>query len=142
MRRVIISILVTAIVVFPVLLFAGSDIPNLKGKWTGKTYGIKYGKGDPKAHKKDSELEKPGELVFTMAIDFQDKRVFSGIRSSSRNSERILGVISSDNKTLYFVDEDGYLDGRLLGKDKMEVVYREVHPSTHVISICIYDRIK
>ena len=140
MRRIIIMVTVVVVLIVPALVAAESDIPNLMGKWVGKARGIKYGKADPMAHKKESELGKVTSLGFVITIDFQDGRAFSGTRATTRNSERLLGVIRSDNKTLYMVDEDGYLSGHLLSENKMEVIYREIHYPIHGLSIGIFER--
>jgi hypothetical protein len=140
MRSTTLAIVVTAFLMFPVLSFGEGAIPDLKGKWVGQTEGIKYGKGDPKGHRNES---KPGEvtrLEFTMSFEFQEGRVFSGTRSSKRNSERFIGVIRSDNKTIYIIDEDGYISGHLLSKNKMELIYREVMHPVQVVHIGIFER--
>jgi len=62
-------------------------------------------------------------LQLTLKIDLQDGCRFSGTKSSPKYSERILGMMSNDNKTFYMVDEDGYFFGKLLSSTKMEVCY-------------------
>jgi hypothetical protein len=141
MRKSALAVITAMVFLFPVLAVAGSDVPDLKGVWKGTVHGIKHGTGDEKAHKKESELGKKSSLDMTLTIEAQDGRVISGTHASPRDSEKAVGVIRGDNKTVLITDEDGFIHGKLLAPDKMEVVYMEAGP-VQVISLGTYTKQK
>lgn len=111
-----------------------SEIPNIIGTWkgTGEVITDVQGK-NPVAHKDDTA---PKPRAWTFIIDKQDGRTFSGTRTSSVASEKVIGVISYDNKSLYMVDEDGSIFARLLSENQMELVYLEIIPgNSRVVAI-------
>jgi hypothetical protein len=117
-----ISVLVFCWVAFPISAFAGTKAPDICGVWTGTNEGVIAG------HTPHTERNKRGNvrlfnLQLTLKIDLQDGCRFSGTKISPKYSEKIVGVISIDNKTFYMVDEDGYFFGKLLSSTKMEVYY-------------------
>lgn len=139
--------------IFPILLVlslfvvgtavAGGDVPDLKGTWVGSDLqGMKIGKDDPKHHEPDSKSDGVHTIEFTLNIESQKGRLLKGTHSSKTNKERVLGVISSDNKSFYLVDEDSHFVGKLLAPDKFELIWMEVHPSTQGVSHAIYTKKK
>lgn len=120
---------------------AAGDVPDLKGTWVCKPIGgMKYGKGDPKVHMKDEDLGKPYLMKFTMTIDTQKGRLISGTRTSAANKEKVIGVISLDNKSVYMVDQDGYLVCKLIDPDKMEMIYMQATYPVQVVGQGVYTR--
>ena len=141
MRNSILALLVAIGLAIPVLGITGDNVPDLKGTWKGQSYGIKYGKGDVKAHRPDA----PGKLTvmdITLKIDSQEGRIFSGMKISAKGQEKILGVIRADNKSIGMTDEDSYHLGEILAPDKMEIVWMEAQPPVQGISHTIYTREK
>jgi hypothetical protein len=61
-------------------------------------------------------------VPFTLTIDKQDDRRFSGSFSSSLGSETAIGVISRHG-TIYLVDDDGYSVGTILAPNRIELCY-------------------
>lgn len=64
-----------------------------------------------------------GEFDFTLTIDKQEGFRFSGTKESAKWKEAVSGVIGFDSKTVYMVDDNGFLFCRLVSPDKMELVY-------------------
>jgi hypothetical protein len=67
---------------------AETAIPDLRGTWKGNSESIILGAGN--SHHEDSETAEPrsASVAFTMTIDKQDGRRFSGTFSSVRASEQ------------------------------------------------------
>jgi hypothetical protein len=61
-------------------------------------------------------------VPFTMVIDKQDGRRFSGTFSSPRHSETVIAVISR-NGTIYLVDDDGYTTGTMLAEPDGDLLH-------------------
>ena len=141
MRTSILALLVAICLAIPSVAISGDNVPNLKGTWKGTSYGIKYGKDKLHWHR-PSDAGKVTPVDFTLTIDFQKGRVFSGTKASARDKERLLGVICADNKTIGIVDEDSYHFGKLLAPDKLEIVYMEARPPAQGVSHAIYTRKK
>jgi hypothetical protein len=98
---------------------AADQIPDVKGKWVGKTYSIVAGSG---AHWPSSKgtFEKPGlfEKDLVIEITNQDGRRFWGNQIFTGNGEhteeRMIGELTGkDNKNVVLVDSDGYLTGQI-----------------------------
>ena len=106
---------------------AEPEIPDLKGTWAVEIAGVgreKLGETTyPKLHP-----EKLGfhEAEFTLVIEKQEGFRFSGFRQSVRKKETVSGVFGFDNQSLYMVDDDGILIGRLVTPDRMELIYLHV----------------
>jgi hypothetical protein len=122
------------------------NIPDLEGTWVGGGGdGIRVNKApgsgetDPLAQRTEAGPSK-NMLTFTVVIDFQDGYSFSGTRGTEKLTETLVGVIGSDNETLYLVDEDGYLFGQLLSDDQMELVYLENGEYAQIAGRAIYTR--
>ena len=120
-------------------------IPDLKGTWVGGDgSGIRVdkdsgtGEADPLAHREAGPSK--NALTFTVVIDFQDGASFSGTRGTEKLTETLVGVIGSDNETLYLIDEDGYLFGQLLSDDQMELIYLENSENAQIAGRGIYTR--
>ena len=72
-------------------------------------------------------------LPFTLTVDKQDGRRFSGTFASPRNSEQVIAVISRDG-SIYLADDEGYTRGTLLAPDRMELCFLYVSVSARVAS--------
>ena len=111
---------------------ATPEIPDLRGTWKGESQSIVLG-GNP--HHPATQLSEPrlSSVPFTLVIDKQDGRRFSGTFSSPRSSEKILAVFSRDG-TLYMVDEEGYTHGTMLAPDRMELCHMYVSTTLRIAS--------
>ena len=107
---------------------AETAIPDLRGTWKGESESIVLGGANPH-HSTPSPPAgaRLSAVAFTMTIDKQDGRRFSGTFSSARGNDPIIAVISRSN-TIFMVDDDGYTVGTLLAPNRMELCY--MHQST------------
>jgi hypothetical protein len=129
----------TAIIAFALLavLPAGAEtaIPDLRGTWRGDSESIVLGGGNP--HHVPAQPTEPQlrSVPFTLTVDKQDGRRFSGTFSSPRSSEKIIAVVSRGGAIL-MVDDDGYGHGTMLAPNRMELCYLQVS-STARIASCV-----
>lgn len=121
--------------------WAGGKVPSLVGKWNVETKGGVMLNSD-----KESSITHwtAGQTVLNGQLEIisQDDRFVKGTYTSQRGSEKIIGMISSDGKFMYSVDVDGFVDWKIVGKDKLEGVYRHAKPSDSVVAIGIAKRQK
>ena len=101
---------------------AQTAIPDVRGTWKGDSESIVLGRGNP--HHAGPNVTKPrlSTIPFTMTIDMQDGRRFSGTFASAKHSEQVIAVISH-NGTIYMVDDDGWTSGTMLAPNRMELCY-------------------
>jgi hypothetical protein len=140
-KIVALGIVLLACVVTSTLSFADSGIPNLVGTWTVKTEGgvlLKGSASGPKTHHSGEYSTLTAEMVVTK----QQGRVVYGTFTSPKATERFIAVIGMDNKTLYYADEDGFTDCKIVNKDRMDVVYRHVTALDTVIGVGTFTRKK
>lgn len=121
--------------------FADSPIPNLIGKWEIKAEGGMLLRTD-----KPGEIThwEPSQTTLAAEADIykQTGRVFYGKFKSKRATEEFVGVIGPDNKTIYFSDSDGFLDGWIINNDKIEHIYRHTTPKDTVAAVGSWTRKK
>ncbi len=115
---------------------AEDAVPNLVGKWTGTfTGGVRHGGGQLAPPDEGADFVHPGDRTYTLAIDKQDGRGFTGTWSSVLGSETLQGVIRLDDKTLLIVDTDSSEEATLLSPTEMEFCNHTVTTSDH-FSFC------
>lgn len=123
------------------ICFAQSNIPNLMGTWTVKSQAALMMKDKSPGkwtHHEKQVNDLNAEAVFTK----QEGRLLWGKFKSPRLSEEFIAVIGFDNKTLYFVDQDGFIDASLVDKDTIQSVYRHSGPADSVVSLGTWHRKK
>ena len=101
---------------------AESALPDLRGTWKGNSESIILGAGNPHHAAPPSAEPRLNSVAFTMVIDKQDGRRFSGTFSSARGNEKFVAVISR-NSTILLVDDDGYTVGSILAPNRIELCY-------------------
>jgi len=111
---------------------ADTAMPEMRGTWEGDSHSVVVGGG---LHHPDA---KPGEprfttVPFTLVVDKQDGRRFSGTFSSPRSSEKVVAVLSRDGKIM-MADDDGYTIGSILAPNKIELCY--IKPGATRIASC------
>jgi hypothetical protein len=113
---------------------AQTAIPDMKGTWTGDSESIVLGPGN-QHHRAETAPAEPrlSSVKFTMVIDKQDGRRFSGKFSSARGTETVIAVISRSGQIL-LIDDDGYSIGTMLGPDKVDLCYMQQNPGMRVAS--------
>jgi hypothetical protein len=72
-------------------------------------------------------------VPFTLVIDKQDGRRFSGTFSSARSSETVVAVIAR-NGTIMMADDDGYTLGTVIAPNRIELCYLRVSAASRVAS--------
>ena len=121
---------VTALWTFTVS--AQTSVPDLRGTWKGDSESVVWGGGNPH-HSKTSKDAQFRSVPFTLVVDKQDGRRFSGTFSSSRSSEAIVAVISR-NGTILLADDDGYTVGTVLAPNRIELCYLKMGQNARVAS--------
>ena len=99
--------------------------PDVRGTWKGDSETILLGTGNPHHEPNQAPTPQLRSMPFTLVVDQQDGRRFSGTFSSPRSSEKVVAVISRDG-TIYLVDDEGYTHGTMLAPDRMELCYMYV----------------
>lgn len=113
---------------------AESAVPDVRGVWKGQSETIVLGPGNPHHHAAAaSAAPRLNSVAFTLNIDRQDGRRFSGTFSSARGEEKVIAVISRTG-AIYMVDDDGYNVGTMLAPDRMEICYLMQAPPSRVAS--------
>ena len=56
------------------------------------------------------------------------------------STENFVGAIGLDNKTLYCSYEQGFLEGKIIDKDTIQIVYRHVTPTDSVVAVGVWTR--
>ena len=141
MKKHIIGIVLMAFLAGASLCFAESGIPNMVGKWSTKAEGgviTKGGESGAKTHHSGEFSTLSGEAVVTK----QQGRVLHGTFTTPKASESFIAVIGMDNKSFFYSDEDGFLEGNIVNKDKINVVYRHVTSADTVVAVGTWTRKK
>jgi hypothetical protein len=115
---------------------AQTAIPDLRGTWKGQSESIVLGHGN--THHDAAVTDKPrlSSIPFTMIIDMQDGRRFSGTFASTKATDPIIAVISQ-NGTIHMVDEDGWTSGTILAPNRMELCYMARNATDRVASCTV-----
>jgi hypothetical protein len=130
MQKFVGIVALAALAVTPVA--AQAPFPDLRGTWTGTSESIVAGMGT-NHHPGASKGPRLSSVEFTMKIDKQDGRRFSGTFASARASEPIIGVLSRTG-AIFVADPDGYTHGTLLAPDRMELCYLQQAGGARVAS--------
>lgn len=134
MKRMTISVVVLAMVFTMGICFADSGIPNLVGTWNTEVQGgvvLNGAKHSAKTHHRGEFSSLKGEWIVTK----QQGRVLRGTFKSPRATEKFVAVIAMDNKSLYYADEDGFLEGQIVNADQINIVYRHSGASDTVVAV-------
>jgi len=116
----------------PAAALTETTIPDLRGTWKGESQSIVLG-GTPHHPKQQAGEPRLTSVAFTLVIDKQEGRRFSGTFSSAHHSETIIAVISRSG-TIYMVDDDGYDVATMLSPDRMEICYLHLSSGSRIAS--------
>ena len=111
---------------------AQSPIADLRGTWKGSSESIVAGGGNTHHHGQ-AQSPRLTSIAFTMTIDKQDGRRFSGTFASARSTEPIVGVIAR-NGAIYIADTDGYTFVTMLALNRLEACYLQTKPDAQIAS--------
>jgi hypothetical protein len=114
---------------------AQGSIPDLRGTWKGESESVVFGAGahpHPGSGPREDAIRFTSK-PFTMTVDKQDGRRFSGMFSSERSTETVIGVVSRSG-TIFMVDDDGYNVGTLLAPNRLEMCYLHLSAASRVAS--------
>jgi hypothetical protein len=112
---------------------AQTAIPDLRGTWKGDSESIVLNGGNPHHQPTASNDPELRSVAFTLVVDKQEGRRFSGTFSSARSSEKVIAVISR-NGTIFLADDEGYTTGIMLAPNRMELCYLHVSSAARVAS--------
>jgi hypothetical protein len=107
--------------------------PDLRGTWKGESESLILGGGNPHHPPAQANAPELRSVPFTLTIDRQDGRRFSGTFSSPRSSEKVIAVIFRGG-TIFMADDEGYTNGTLLAPNRMELCYLHVSSAARVAS--------
>ena len=107
-------------------------MPEMRGTWKGDSHSIALGGGP---HHLDTKSDEPRftSVPFTLVVDKQDGRRFSGTFSSAQHSETVVAVVSRAG-SIFMADDDGYTAGAMLAPDRMEICYSHSSSATRIAS--------
>jgi hypothetical protein len=131
MLRLTWTLMFVALITVPAT--AETAIPDLRGTWTGESESIVSGGANPHHGAKRGAEPRLSNIAFTMVVDKQDGRRFSGTFSSARGKDPIIAVVSRTG-AIYLVDDDGYTIGSMLAPNKIELCYMRLSPAARVAS--------
>jgi hypothetical protein len=123
----------------PVLAYADDKIPDVQGKWVGKTHSIVVGRGGHWPSTNGS-FDKPGLSSKDLVIEItgqSDQRVW-GISTLSGDGEQtrepfIGELFGPKYRELLVADTDGYLHGTFHG-GQLSFCYAQAGKETAVVS--------
>ena len=114
---------------------AETALPDFRGTWKGESESIVLDGGNTHHLPTQSNEPQLRSVPFTLTIDKQDGRRFSGAFSSARSTERVIAIISRSG-TILLADNDGYTFGTMLAPNRMELCHLHV-ASTARIASCL-----
>ena len=112
---------------------AETAIPDFPGTWKGESESIVFEGGNTHHSATQSNEPQLRSVSFTLTIDRQDGRRFSGTFSSARGSERVIAVFSR-NGAILLADDDGHTYGTMLAPNRMELCHLQVAPTVRIAS--------
>ena len=112
---------------------AETAIPDVRGTWKGDSETIIRGAGNPHHAAPKPAAPRLNSVAFTLTVNQQDGRRFSGTFSSARGNDPVIAVISRTG-AIYMVDDDGYTVGTMLAPNRMELCYMQLSPKSRIAS--------
>jgi len=141
MKKIAVSVIMLIFLFGTGVCLADSNIPNLVGTWTVKADGAVITRGNAPGAKTHHSGEF-SVLTAEATVTKQQGRALHGTFKSQRATENFIAVIGTDNKSVYFADEDGFMEGKIINKNKINMIYRHVSPSDTVVAVGTWTRKK
>lgn len=110
--------------------------PDMVGTWNGTTNTTVFGGGEHHTSQEDMKTARFRSVPLSFFIEQQQGSNFSGKIVSANYQEVLAGALSLDGKGGVMADQDGGMNFKLLGKNKMEVCYTHTK-STSIIAACL-----
>lgn len=110
-------------------------VHDVTGVWKGTSDTVAMGK---LGHTEATSAPKFLHLEWTLTIDKQEGRTFSGTKASAKGKETVVGVV--DGGKIFLADDDGVYTGKLTSKNRMIITYTESGKDSKVASITHYVR--
>lgn len=119
---------------------AANEVTDITGTWVMvETSAVRQGAlGHAEATDAPS-FERLGGTWTTTIVE-QNDRAFVGTRASENHSESLIGTIGYDGRSIYMVDEDTYLFGRLLDDGRLEICALETGSGSRVAACSLNER--
>ena len=111
---------------------AETAVPDLRGTWKGNSESVVSGGANPH-HATQSAETRFDTIPFTLTVDKQDGRRFSGKFFSAHTTDEVVAVIGR-NGSIYMADDDGYTVGTLLAPNRIELCYMHSSSGAKVAS--------
>jgi hypothetical protein len=150
MRRVVYIIALGTVVLTAAIARAQTSLApaifDMKGTWKGNNEALVDGPATHHPAGVDSKPAGPYRLrqqMITYKFDGQDGKRFWGTMSSEQVANiRMLGTLSADNKWIYMVSKEGYLDGQIIDANTIEMCYRHANETSAVVGCNVMKRVK
>jgi hypothetical protein len=124
---------VTLVVLAAAPAAAQNTVPDLRGTWKGESESIVVAGANPHHPAAKTAEPRMSSVPFTLTIDKQDGRRFSGTFSSAKHKETVVAVVSRSG-TIFLADDDGYTRGTMLAPTRMELCYLMSKAASRVAS--------
>lgn len=112
---------------------AQTTVPDLRGTWTGESESVVLGDGNSHHPANQAADARFSSVKFTMTIDRQEGRRFTGTFASAASSKLVIAIVSRAG-AIYMVDDDGDDSGTLLAANRMELCYRHRSATARIVS--------
>jgi hypothetical protein len=109
-----------------------ADPPNLVGTWKGTAYAVHVGSNPYRVAEKTGPNFPENGIEITYAITEQHGNRFAGTATGGRYSETLIGAISPDNRSGFFLDDDGECTFTVRDADTLDACYRHSFPTSRV----------
>ena len=113
----------------PFAVNAAKVAPDVVGNWVGVSNSAVIGAGQHHPDGSDGEV-RFRRIEFTLKIDRQEGRNFSGTFSTGSYQEAVVGAFAADFKTGVMADLDGQMSFHLVGKNRMDMCYTHTGASS------------
>lgn len=105
--------------------------PDLLGTWKCSTEGLLLGDGTHGIAATETPTAIGKEMTYV--FESQEGNKVFGTKTSDQHSEPVLGIFNFNGRSVAMVDEDGYIDWSISGKNRATAIYRKASPTALVV---------
>jgi hypothetical protein len=109
-----------------------ADPPDLVGTWKGTAHAVHVGSNPYRVAEKPGPNFPENAIEFTYAITEQHGNRFAGTATGGRFTETLIGALSPDNRSGFFLDEDGEYTFTVRDADTLDACYRHTFTTSRV----------